>query len=83
MPPLLQRLSERNPEMLHYLGVSYGLTSQLLRWVLPYSLRVRRVDEAAQVLEESGLCPAVPATDHERADRRAQLRHGSWAEQLA
>jgi len=32
MPPLLQRLSERNPEMLHYLGVSYGLTSQLLRF---------------------------------------------------
>ncbi|KAJ2923519.1 hypothetical protein H1R20_g13575, partial [Candolleomyces eurysporus] len=32
MPPLLQRLSERKPEPLDYLGVSYGLTSQLLRF---------------------------------------------------
>lgn len=31
MPPLLQRLSERRPETLDYLGVSYGLTPQLLR----------------------------------------------------
>ncbi|KAF9530396.1 DUF699-domain-containing protein [Crepidotus variabilis] len=32
MPPLLQRLSERQPESLDYLGVSYGLTPQLLRF---------------------------------------------------
>lgn len=32
MPPLLQRLSERKPESLDYLGVSYGLTPQLLRF---------------------------------------------------
>ncbi|TFK62642.1 DUF699-domain-containing protein [Pluteus cervinus] len=32
MPPLLQRLTERKPEQLDYLGVSYGLTSQLLRF---------------------------------------------------
>ncbi|KAG8215554.1 GNAT acetyltransferase 2-domain-containing protein [Butyriboletus roseoflavus] len=32
MPPLLQRLSERKPEILDYLGVSYGLTPQLLRF---------------------------------------------------
>lgn len=31
MPPLLQRLSERKPESLDYLGVSFGLTPQLLR----------------------------------------------------
>ncbi|OCB85081.1 DUF699-domain-containing protein [Sanghuangporus baumii] len=31
MPPLLQRLSERKPENLDYLGVSYGLTPSLLR----------------------------------------------------
>lgn len=34
MPPLLQRLTERKPENLDYLGVSYGLTSQLLRFAL-------------------------------------------------
>ena len=33
MPPLLQRLTERKPENLDYLGVSYGLTPQLLRYV--------------------------------------------------
>ncbi|KAF8632043.1 hypothetical protein AX15_002085 [Amanita polypyramis BW_CC] len=32
MPPLLRRLSERKPETLDYLGVSYGLTPQLLRF---------------------------------------------------
>src|SRR5438105_4107702 len=34
MPPLLQRLTERKPENLDYLGVSYGLTPSLLRWDL-------------------------------------------------
>ncbi|WWC62855.1 uncharacterized protein I303_105453 [Kwoniella dejecticola CBS 10117] len=32
MPPLLQRLSERKPEQLDYLGVSFGLTRDLLRF---------------------------------------------------
>ncbi|KAG2014403.1 N-acetyltransferase 10 [Coprinopsis cinerea AmutBmut pab1-1] len=32
MPPLLQRLSERKPESLDWLGVSYGLTPALLRF---------------------------------------------------
>ncbi|KIL56986.1 hypothetical protein M378DRAFT_188489 [Amanita muscaria Koide BX008] len=31
-PPLLTRLSDRKPENLDYLGVSYGLTPQLLRF---------------------------------------------------
>jgi len=32
MPPLLQRLSERTPENLNYLGVSFGITSDLFRF---------------------------------------------------
>ncbi|XP_050303740.1 RNA cytidine acetyltransferase [Anthonomus grandis grandis] len=32
LPPLLQKLSERTPEKLDYLGVSYGLTEQLLKF---------------------------------------------------
>ncbi|WWC88412.1 uncharacterized protein L201_003323 [Kwoniella dendrophila CBS 6074] len=32
MPPLLQRLSEKKPEQLDYLGVSFGLTKDLLRF---------------------------------------------------
>ena len=31
LPPLLLKLSERRAEKLDYLGVSYGLTSDLLR----------------------------------------------------
>lgn len=33
LPPLLLKLSERRAEKLDYLGVSYGLTAQLLKWV--------------------------------------------------
>ena len=33
LPPLLSKLSERPPEPLDYVGVSYGLTPQLLKWV--------------------------------------------------
>ncbi|KAG9097136.1 hypothetical protein FRC06_007927 [Ceratobasidium sp. 370] len=32
MPPLLQRLSQRKPEVLDWIGVSYGLSSNLLRF---------------------------------------------------
>ncbi|KAF6021225.1 NAT10 [Bugula neritina] len=32
LPPLISKLSERKPESLDYLGVSYGLTSDLLRF---------------------------------------------------
>ena len=33
LPPLLLKLSERPAEKLDYLGVSYGLTAQLLRYM--------------------------------------------------
>lgn len=32
MPPLLQRLSERQPEKLDYLGVAYGITPLLFKF---------------------------------------------------
>ncbi|XP_015178037.1 PREDICTED: N-acetyltransferase 10 [Polistes dominula] len=32
LPPLLLKLSERRPEKLDYIGVSYGITEQLLRF---------------------------------------------------
>lgn len=32
LPPLLLKLNERTPERLSYLGVSFGLTSDLLRF---------------------------------------------------
>lgn len=33
LPPLLSELSERAPETLDYMGVAFGLTTDLLRWV--------------------------------------------------
>lgn len=42
MPPLLQRLTERKPESLDYLGVSYGLTPQLLRLMTYLALDTSR-----------------------------------------
>lgn len=32
LPPLLLKLTERQPEKLNYLGVSYGLTEPLLKF---------------------------------------------------
>lgn len=32
LPPLLQKLEERTPERLHYLGVSFGLTPSLFEF---------------------------------------------------
>ena len=34
LPPLLHKLSERQPERLDYLGVSFGLTAELLKYVV-------------------------------------------------
>ena len=39
LPPLLLKLSERPAERLDYLGVSYGLTGQLLRYLLSKKLK--------------------------------------------
>lgn len=32
LPPLLLKLTERSPEVLHYIGVSYGVTLPLLKF---------------------------------------------------
>lgn len=32
LPPLLLKLSERHPEHLDYIGVSFGVTEQLLKF---------------------------------------------------
>jgi N-acetyltransferase 10 len=68
MPPLLQRLSERKPENLDYVGVSYGLTSQLLRSALSASCTLI-LSNPLQILEACGLCAALRPTDTERTDR--------------
>jgi len=39
LPPLLSKLSERLPERLHYLGVSYGLTQPLHKYGRAYEVQ--------------------------------------------
>ena len=82
MPPLLQRLSERQPESLDYLGVSYGLTPQLLRRVY-IPLNFGSVDDHfldSQVLEASWVCPPIPPPNGQRVDGRAYMCYGSSVE---
>lgn len=76
LPPLLLKLSERRAERLDYLGVSYGLTTQLLKYdTFTWKETTRRtldkfdVDWPViwfpfwQVLEEGRLHPCVPETN--------------------
>lgn len=69
MPPLLQRLSERKPENLDYLGVSYGLTPSLLRCVVFFghesalqgvsvlALHVQYIDISIRFWKRAGFVP--------------------------
>ena len=85
MPPLLQRLTERKPESLDYLGVSYGLTPQLLRQVVCFLLDTSSlVDEKTlvKILETSRICASIYPTDDERVDRRTYLRDGQRVKYL-
>uniref|UniRef100_A0A8C5AYJ3 RNA cytidine acetyltransferase n=1 Tax=Gadus morhua TaxID=8049 RepID=A0A8C5AYJ3_GADMO len=77
LPPLLLKLSERRAERLHYLGVSYGLTTQLLRFwkragYTPVYLRQTPVSEKGFTfcycifLEENSLTASLLPTDFRR-----------------
>jgi N-acetyltransferase 10 len=59
MPPLLQRLTERKPENLDYLGVSYGLTPQLLRYVsfLPHEHAYTYLLHVSRFWKRAGYVP--------------------------
>ena len=58
MPPLLQRLSELKPESLDYLGVSYGLTPQLLTYVkVPSFLEWLHLCQAFRFWKRAGFVP--------------------------
>jgi len=81
MPPLLQRLSERKPEKLDYLGVCYGLTPQLLKSVHSANT-LTLTDALLQILEARWICTIVPSPNSERADRRAYMPHDSGPQEL-
>lgn len=52
LPPLLLKLSERRAERLHWLGVSYGLTEQLLKFW-------KRTNYAPVYLRQTQVCAAA------------------------
>ncbi len=61
LPPLLISLADRPPEALHYLGVSYGLTGQLLNFwrkclFLPVYVRQTASDVTGMVFYCCCLC---------------------------
>ena len=65
LPPLLMKLSERPPEALDYIGVSYGLTANLYKLV-KYSCTVWALYQAfpiKQVLVESWFPSSIPEAD--------------------
>ena len=70
LPPQLLKLSERRPERLHWLGVSYGMTDELLRFwkksgYQPVYLRQTQVWMAARCILGAvllgGICTYAPA----------------------
>ncbi|XP_067937796.1 RNA cytidine acetyltransferase-like [Watersipora subatra] len=68
LPPLLNKLSERKAESLDYLGVSYGLTSDLLRFwkksgFLPVYLR-----QTQNTLTGENSCIMLKALNEEESD---------------
>lgn len=90
LPPLLLKLSERRAERLDYLGVSYGLTTQLLKYdsftqrgderYTRYILEGLTVIDAVsfvcwQVLEEGRLHSCVPQTNPCEWKQRVCPRH--------
>lgn len=50
LPPLLLKLSERRAERLHWLGVSYGLTTELLKFW-------KRAGYSPVYLRQTQVCP--------------------------
>jgi hypothetical protein len=55
LPPLLQKLEERSPERLHYLGVSFGLTTPLFEFwkkneFLPIYIRLTAVCPLLEII---------------------------------
>ena len=81
MPPLLQRLTERIPENLDYLGVSYGLTPQLLRYylILRWITSLLTKKRSFWFWKRAG-CAIICPPCNQRVDRGTYLRNGERVE---
>ncbi|XP_048827935.1 RNA cytidine acetyltransferase [Brienomyrus brachyistius] len=80
LPPLLLKLSERRAERLHYLGVSYGLTAQLLKFwkragFVPVYLRQTPND-----LTGEHSCVMLKELSTEEGQEQGQWLHAFWTD---
>ncbi|XP_033607138.1 RNA cytidine acetyltransferase isoform X2 [Cryptotermes secundus] len=81
LPPLLLKLSERPPEHLHYLGVSFGLTAPLLKFwkraeFVPVYLRQTTNDLTGE--HSCIMLHILDSSDSSDDSERDETKKGSW-----
>eukprot|EP00743_Colponemidia_sp_Colp-15_P004675 GILK01005037.1.p1 GENE.GILK01005037.1~~GILK01005037.1.p1 ORF type:complete len:1046 (-),score=256.41 GILK01005037.1:107-3244(-) len=78
--PLLQRLSERRPEKMHYIGVSYGLTENLFKFWKKSGFEPVYVRQTANDLTGEHTCIMLKPlkTDEIAVTGLNRNDHGAW-----
>ena len=78
LPPLLLKLSERKPERLDYLGVSYGLTQELLRFWKRCGFTPAYLRQTANDLTGEHSTIMLKILNHEEGDGKLSDNATSW-----
>ena len=78
LPPLLLKLSERKPERLDYLGVSYGLTQELLRFWKRCGFTPAYLRQTANDLTGEHSTIMLKVLNHEEGDGKLSDNAMSW-----
>ncbi|KAK9457732.1 GNAT acetyltransferase 2-domain-containing protein [Dipodascopsis uninucleata] len=76
MPPLLLKLSEKGPSRLNYLGVSYGLTPQLLKFWKKNGFKPVYLRQTANDLTGEHTCVMIKVLPSEK--KTAREAEESW-----
>ncbi|KAG8222693.1 hypothetical protein J437_LFUL002750, partial [Ladona fulva] len=86
LPPLLQQLSERRAEHLDYLGVSYGLTVQLLRFWKRASFVPVYLRQTPNDLTGEHTCIMISLLDslanEDEEEKEEVIRKGAWLKEF-
>ena len=80
LPPLLLKLSERNAERLDYLGVSYGLTNDLLRFWKKSSFVPVYIRQTANELTGEHSCVMLRSLDHVDENNTTDWLQAFWTD---
>ncbi|CAB4036892.1 RNA cytidine acetyltransferase-like, partial [Paramuricea clavata] len=80
LPPLLLKLNERSAEKLDYLGVSYGLTNDLLRFWKKSSFVPVYIRQTANELTGEHSCIMLRRLDHVDESNTADWLQAFWTE---